>query len=285
MSQVFLPRQLGELWDIMQENPATAVMAGGTDLLVHIRDNGHAPAVILGLENIDELKQIEMQDGEIRIGGMVTHQQLLQSPLIQSRLPCLHQAVAVLGSPPIRHMGTIGGNICTASPAGDTLPPLYVLNASLELRTSTASRVLPIQEFILGPGQTALVRNEILYQIRIPVIAPHARGFYFKVGQRKALAIAITSMASILHISDDNDIMDCRLAWGSIGPTIMRFPDLEKNFTGEKLNALTLGRLGQSTAQLVSPISDVRASTEYRRLLVRNLPLKILPADSQQSWK
>lgn len=275
MSQVFLPETLDELWTIKQEYPAAVVMAGGTDLLVKIRDQRVQPAVILGLENISELRQIECQDSEICIGSMVTHQQLLDSPLIQTRLPVLHQAAAVLGSPPIRHMGTIGGNICTASPAGDALPPLYVLNASLLLKDASVSRLLPIQDFIQGPGKTQLGSNEILYQIRIPVTAPHTQGFYFKVGQRKALAISISSMAAVLQLAEDNSIMDCRFAWGSIGPTVMRFPEAENTLIGEKLNPLILSEFGQSIAALVSPISDVRASAEYRRLLAGKLPLKI----------
>ncbi len=275
MSQVFLPHTLDELWTKKQENPAALIMAGGTDLLVKIRDRKLPPAVILGLENIAELRQIEQQDEEICIGSMVTHQQLLDSPIIQTQLPVLHQAVAVLGSPPIRHMGTIGGNICTASPAGDTLPPLYVLNAGLELKNAAASRLLLIKDFIRGPGQTLLSSNEILYKIRIPIPAPHSPGFYFKVGQRKALAIAICSMASLLQFAEDNRILEGRFAWGSIGPTVMRFPEVENTLIGEKLSPIILGRLGQSMAALVSPISDVRASAEYRRLLVSKLPLKI----------
>ncbi len=275
MSQVFLPHTLDELWTIKQENPAALIMAGGTDLLVKIRDRKLPPAMILGLENIAELRQIERQDDEICIGSMVTHQQLLDSPIIQTQLPVLHQAVTVLGSPPIRHMGTIGGNICTASPAGDTLPPLYVLNAGLELKNAAAGRLLPIQDFIQGSGQTLLNRNEILYKIRIPIPAPHSQGFYFKVGQRKALAISISNMAALLKLAEDNRILDGRFAWGSIGPTVMRFPEVEYTLIGEKLSPLILGRLGQSMAALVSPISDVRASAEYRRLLASKLPLKI----------
>lgn len=278
MSQVFLPHTLDELWTIKQENPAALIMAGGTDLLVKIRDRKLPPAMILGLENIAELRQIERQDDEICIGSMVTHQQLLDSPIIQTQLPVLHQAVTVLGSPPIRHMGTIGGNICTASPAGDTLPPLYVLNAGLELKNAAAGRLLPIQDFIQGSGQTLLNRNEILYKIRIPIPAPHSQGFYFKVGQRKALAISISNMAALLKLAEDNRILDGRFAWGSIGPTVMRFPEVEYTLIGEKLSPLILGRLGQSMAALVSPISDVRASAEYRRLLASKLPLKIWQA-------
>lgn len=282
MSSVYLPDKLDDLWKILNENRETSIMAGGTDLLVRMREKGLNPSMIAGLENISEMNHIELLKDEIRIGAMVTHQQLLESPLIQTHLPCLHQAAAVLGSPPIRHMGTIGGNICTASPAGDTLPPLYVLNAELELRTSTGSRILPIQDFIQGAGQTVLEQDEILYQIRIPIPIPipissvHTEGFYFKVGQRKALAIAITSMAALLEITEDQIITNCRFAWGSIGPAVMRFPEAEKTIIGDKMNENTMRKLGQSTAQLVNPINDIRATAEYRRLLVKNLPIKII---------
>ena len=219
--------------DHKARKPGCAYYGRRNGLLVKIRDRKLPPAVITALENIAELRQIERQDGEICIGSMVTHQQLLDSPIIQTQLPVLHQAVAVLGSP-IRHMGTIGGNICTASPAGDTLPPLYVLNAGLELKNAAAGRLLPIQDFIQGPGQTLLGSNEILYKIRIPIPAPHSHGFYFKVGQRKALAISISSMASLLQFAEDSRILEGRFAWGSIGPTVMRFPEVENTLIGEE---------------------------------------------------
>ncbi len=277
MNSIFLPYKMGDLWEVKQKDPEAIILAGGTGLLVFLREKGLHPHTIVGLENLWELKQIEMQNGEIRIGAMVTHQQLLESPVIQAQLPGLHQAVTVLGYPPIRHMGTIGGNICTASPAGDTLPSLYVLNAVAELRTPTASRLLPIQDLIKGPGQNVLGRDEILYQIRIPVPSPSAVSFYFKVGQRKALAISVCSLASMLQVAEDEQtIVDCRFAWGSVGPTIMRFPGLEKNLIGEKLSLNKLREFGQTAASMVSPITDIRGSAEYRRMLVSNLPSKML---------
>ena len=279
MKRVVSPHTLEELWQVLEELPKASLMAGGTDLLVHLRDKGRKVDLIL-LERIAEMQHLEQQDGELVIGAMVTHQQLLDSPIIKKHLPVLAQAVSVLGSPPIRHMATIGGNICSASPAGDSLPPLYLLEAKLVLKSKLTSRTVPIQEFILGPSQTVLAKGEILAEIRVPVPAPISTtegiSTYYKVGQRKALAISIVSMAACLEIASDRTVRVAKFAWGSVGSKVMVFPELDKYLFGKKLTDDSLRELGMMFARQVTPITDLRASAEHRRALVSNLPLKLL---------
>lgn len=279
MKRVESPHTLEELWQVLEELPKASLMAGGTDLLVYLRDKGHRMDLIL-LERIAELQHLDQQDGELVIGSMVTHQQLLDSPIIKKHLPVLGQAVSVLGSPPIRHMATIGGNICSASPAGDLLPPLYLLEARLVLKSKFESRTVPIREFILGPSQTVLAKGEILAEIRVPVPVPVSTtegiSTYCKVGQRKALAISVVSMAACLEIDCDGIVREAKFAWGSVGPKIMVFPELDKYLLGKKLGKDSLRELGTMFASRVTPIDDLRASAEYRRVLVANLPLKLL---------
>ena len=140
MTEVFLPRSLEELWDILERYPEAAVYAGGTDLLVKLRSSIARPNYLICVERIEALKGVYDTGEEILIGAGATHTQVLEHPLIKQHFPVLAKAISVLGSPPIRHMGTIGGNIVTASPAGDTLPALYVLAAEVEIQSSNRSR-------------------------------------------------------------------------------------------------------------------------------------------------
>jgi CO/xanthine dehydrogenase FAD-binding subunit len=276
MSEVFFPSTLEEVYDIRKQSPDSMVLAGGTDLLVRMRNSERKTSVLIGLEKIPALSRISIDHDFIRIGATTTHQSLLDSSLIQTYFPLLHQALLVLGSPPIRHMGTIGGNICTASPAGDTLPPLYVLEAELELSSRDGTRVVPIREFITGPGKTVMNNHEILTSIRIRMPDPSRRGWYLKVGQRRALAISIVSMAVLIKMNPDRTIQDARFAFGSVGPTVVRFLDLERSLAGAVPGFDELSRFGMNIAERIQPISDIRASASYRKMVAKGLPLKIL---------
>ena len=277
MTQVYLPRTLAELWSCLDGEPGALVYAGGTDLFVKMRagKTGPAPALIC-LERLEELKEVRETTAGIRIGGAVTHAELLRHPLILTQLPVLTRALQTLGSPLIRNMGTIGGNICTASPAGDTLPPLYILQAEVELCRHDVVRILPIQEFIIGPGETQLQKGEIL----TGVVARKPTGYnlhhFEKVGQRKSMACAVASMAALLRMSPSGVIEAARLAWGSVGPTVVTTVAVEDTLTGEKLSQETLTAAAGRIRQLVSPLDDVRASADYRRTVSGNLLLRLL---------
>jgi xanthine dehydrogenase FAD-binding subunit len=183
--------------------------------------------------------------------------------------------MATLGSPLIRNMGTIGGNICTASPAGDTIPPLTVLNAEVELISATRIRRLPIDRFILGPGQTCLDPGEILSAIHVPKPKPGSIQFFEKVGQRNALACSIVSMAAIFWLSDTNRVDALSLAWGSVGPTIMTCHGAEKILTGHRLTSDILKKAANMVISSVLPITDIRASADYRRKVAGNLIFRL----------
>ncbi|MEN6390041.1 MAG: FAD binding domain-containing protein [Syntrophomonas sp.] len=277
MKQVLFPLNMEELWSMWRDTPDAGLMAGGTDLLVKLRNKRITLKTIICLEKIEELQQIKTDGAQISIGAMISHQQLLDNQVVKSRLECLHQAVAVLGSPPIRHMGTIGGNICTASPAGDTLPPLYVLEAELELISPAGSRLVPIKEFIYGPGKTVLAPMEIIRQLIIELPAPGVKTGYYKVGQRKSLAIAVCSLAVYLQQAADGSIAEARLAWGSAGPTVMRFTEVEALLQGRKISFDLLKECGQAVAEKVKPVSDLRAGADYRRQLAASLLMRLLP--------
>jgi len=273
---VHSPESLAEVHELLARHPEARLLAGGTDLLVWRRHRRIDPSPLIRLDRVAALRAIEETEAEMRIGAAVTHAELLDHPGIRSSLPVLAAALASLGSPHIRRMGTIGGNIVTASPAGDCLPPLTVLGAGIELASPTGSRSLPLTAFITGPGRTALVPGEILTAVRLPRPPAGALQHFEKVGLRAAMACAVASLAALLEVAADGTIASVRLAWGSVGPTVVRAPAVEQALTGRPLNRKTLTAVARLVEQTVTPIDDLRASAAYRRTVAGNLLLRLL---------
>lgn len=274
---VFLPESFTELWRLLSDNPEARVFAGGTDLLVWMRSGRIKPAALIGLERIEALQGIAENDDGVWIGAGVTHETLLESPVIGRLFPVLAQALKTLGSPHIRRTGTLGGNIMTASPAGDSLPPLITLGASVEIRSEIGVRHLPVEAFILGPGRTALAADEILAAVYLPRPAGITFQYFEKVGLREAMACAVASLAAVLKVSDSGMIEFARLAWGSVGPTVVRLPEIESALAGRPFTRETFQAVVPLVGRRLSPISDIRASAAYRKLVAANLLLR-LPA-------
>lgn len=282
-----MPEYLEALWPALEE-PDTMVYAGGTDVLVRLRSGSGHPQQLICLDRLRELQGIEDHEDRVLIKAGTSHARILADPIIRTRFPVLTRAVKSLGSPPIRNMGTIGGNICSASPAGDTLPPLYVLRGEVALRSRTADRRLPIGDFIKGPGQTAIRPDEILTGIWIPKNPQFNQQHYEKVGQRKALAISIVSLAALIDLNPAGIIEDIRLAWGSVGPTVVTAPEVEAILRGRPLRLEVLKEAAEATRRAVSPINDVRASADYRREVAGNLlyrlSLRVEPSPGIMPW-
>lgn len=265
MRHVFLPRTMQELWDILEREPKAAIYAGGTDLLVKLRGGLLDPPALVCLERVEALRGIRDHGEEIFIGAATSHRRILEHPAIGEHFPVLAKAIAVLGSPPIRHMGTIGGNIVTASPAGDTLPPLYVLDAEVEVASPAGTRSVPVCDFILGPGSVNLEQGEVLAGVRLrkaPVWQIH---HYEKVGRRKAQACSVASLAALLALSESGTVKRARLAWGSVGPTVVTSGEIEEALIGKPLTRKAFEQAAVMARRAVSPIDDIRAGADYRR--------------------
>jgi CO/xanthine dehydrogenase FAD-binding subunit len=275
MRNVSLPRTLNDLLQILRDEPRSTLYAGGTDLLVKMRSGLIQPLHLVCLERIDELKAVEDREEEIFIGSCTTFTKLLQSPLIRKHFPVLINGLKILGSPPLRNMATIGGNIVTASPAGDTLPPLHVLRAELELKRRDSSRRVPIRDFFKGPGETILTPGEVLTAIWLKKCSDFDLHHYEKVGQRKALAIAVVSLAALLRVSDGGIVKEARLAWGSVAPTVVTSAEVEAILIGNRLSRQVLEKAAQLARTIVKPIDDLRASADYRRQVAGNLLLRL----------
>jgi CO/xanthine dehydrogenase FAD-binding subunit len=240
--------------------------AGGTDLMVKLRRGaGALPAFerpVLFLDRCEELRQIGTGSGMVEIGAMLTLHALTESSLVH---PCLREAILQMGGPALRTVATIGGNICNASPAGDTLPFLYAFDAVLSLVSPAGERHVGIAEFITGPGKISIRKDELLRCIRIPAWNP-AHFFWRKVGTRRANALTKISIAAFAD-RDSGTIHRARISLGAVAPTVIRLTQLEAMLengdarSGAGLNG-TVDRIVRSS---VHPIDDQRSTSEYRQ--------------------
>jgi CO/xanthine dehydrogenase FAD-binding subunit len=281
MTDVFLPRNLEQLWDNLERYPEAGVYAGGTDLLVKLRSGVARPNYLICLERIEALKGVYDTGDEIVIGAGATHTQVLDHPFIQQHFPVLAKAIGVLGSPPIRHMGTIGGNIVTASPAGDTLPALYVLAAEVEIQSCNRLRRVKLSDFIVGPGDVDLKSGEIVIRIVLRKSPEWNIHHYEKVGRRKAQACAIASMAGVLQVSETGNIDRARLAWGSVGPIVVTSLEIDEALVGRPISSEIFKSVSHLVQKVISPIDDIRATAEYRRAVAEALVQRLAKYEVQ----
>lgn len=277
MSAVLTPTTLEEALALLAEHPGALPLAGGTDLLVRLRGlaQGRIPP-LLSLARIEELQGIALENDFLAIGAATPFGRIIDDPLIHAQMPLLARAARTIGGPAIRNMATIGGNIRTASPAGDSLPPLVLYEANLEIAAPTGRRVLPIVDFLLGPGRTALEQGELITRILVPRASSFTHAWFAKIGRRLALAISVVSFAGMARLTGDGAIAEIRMAWGSVGPTVVRLRALEAELAGTPVNSATIAHLRRMVHAGVSPISDLRASAEYRRLVAANLAARFV---------
>ncbi len=273
------PRSLAEALQVLASGPAT-ILAGGTDLMPQSRSARvcFAPT-LLNIQGLAELRGVRRRDGAVQIGALTTISTLHADPAVRGDGPVLWQACDHFASNQIRNAATIGGNICNASPAGDTLVPLLVLGASVVLASAGAAGVverrLPLPEFLTGPGRTARRPDELLVAVHMPVPAPGWVDRYVKFGTRPALDISTIAIAVGGTLSDGR-LENARLALGAVAPTAIRAHDAERVLAEGPLDRARIERVVDAADAVIHPISDVRASDWYRRELVHNLLRRIL---------
>jgi xanthine dehydrogenase FAD-binding subunit len=244
--------------------------AGGTDLMVRraaARRTGQEPPLVF-LDRVATFRGITAVDGVLRIGSLTTMAELCSHPATPGLLTA---ACTTVGSPALRNAATIGGNICTASPAGDSLPALYALDAEVELCGIDTNRRLPIDRLIIAPGQTALKPDELLAAIIVPAAASD-RFYYRKVSPRLANALAKVSLA-VTAMMRDQVLLEMRIAFGAVGPTVIRCTEIERQCRNRSLTdvAESARRLADLAAATIRPIDDLRSSAAYRRTVAGNL--------------
>jgi CO/xanthine dehydrogenase FAD-binding subunit len=267
---VLLPTSIDEAVAALADSQAD-VLAGGTDFLVEVNAGMRRPQAVVALGRIEALREWHRHDGWIRLGAGVTYTQMLL-PDLARLLPALAHAARTVGSPQIRNAGTIGGNLGTASPAGDTLPVLAALDAVVEVAGPSGNREIPIDAFVTGPKRNALGTGELVTGVRIPIL----RGWqeYRKIGVRNAMVIAVASLA--LAVDIDGRTVRCGL--GSVGPIPLRAPAAEQ-WLAERVDWTRLAvpdpahldHFADLVAEAARPIDDHRGTAGYRRHAVRVL--------------
>lgn len=267
----YLPKTINAALQILNSENVI-VYAGGTDIMVRYKNETSLLPMfdknILYIGQIDELKKVYENNEEIVIGAGCTLASLLRNEHVPE---ILKKAIRGAASPAIRNMGTIGGNICNASPAGDTLPVLYSLNSRCSVISEGLERTINIEDFIYGPRRTALEKNEMLKSITIP-----KENFnivhYEKVGARKASAISKLSFAGLCNV-ENGRVQNLRISFGAVGATVVRLKEAENLIIGREIN--TLDKFIKEAIELydknINPIDDQRSTAQYRKIVVMNL--------------
>jgi CO/xanthine dehydrogenase FAD-binding subunit len=257
--EVLTPRSLDEALRQKAERPDARPIAGGTDVMVDLNFDRSRPEALINLNEVPELRGWKRENGTLRLGAGLTYTEAMEAPLAEL-LPALAEASRTVGSPQIRNRGTIGGNLGTASPAGDALPPLLVEGGEVELASVRGVRSLTLQEFLLGPKQNALEPDELVAAVRVSLSgAPQT---FMKVGPRNAMVIAVVSLAVLA----DRERGELRASFGSAGPVpgLVTAPLDEREGFPERV------------AAAASPIDDVRGTAAYRRHALRVLTTRAL---------
>jgi CO/xanthine dehydrogenase FAD-binding subunit len=247
------------------------VIAGGTDLVVNMKKKKILPHRIISLHNLKELDFVRTQDSEVRIGALTRHADIAADPLLKTHLPILCEAVGLIGSWQIRNVGTIGGNICNASPAADSAPALMVLGAQLIIASKTAEKKISLDSFFTGPGETVLEPGQILKEIVIELPKQRSAGSYLKLRRRKAVDVSLAGVAFQAETtSDQKRLAKVAIALGGVAPTPIRVPQAEAILTGLSVDEAMakISDCARIAAQAANPIDDVRASASYRRTIV-----------------
>ena len=247
-------------------------IAGGTDVIVKIKERQIRPEYLISLRGIPGLDQITYQEGELRIGALVTHRALELSAVIRKHFPILTDAVGNIGSVQIRNVATIGGNIVNAVPSADGATPLIALGAKIRLAGPKGERTMVLEDFFTGPGQTVLRQGEILREFIVPRLPPRTGGAYWKHMRRAAMELPILGVSVLLSLAEDMQTCEeARIGLGVMAPTPMRAKKAEAVLRGKKLSADILEEAGKVAASESKPRDTARGEAWYRREMVEVL--------------
>ncbi|HYO11858.1 MAG TPA: xanthine dehydrogenase family protein subunit M [Thermoanaerobaculia bacterium] len=280
MSLAVRPRSLEEAVRYLGDNPGLVPAAGCTDLMVRGPLELHRLDRVIDLLGIPELRGIREVEGGIEIGATTPFSEIRRSPLVRAIFPALADAAALVGGWQIQNRATLGGNMANASPAGDSLPVLLVLDAVVVVAGAQGLREIPYDAFHRGYRKTALEPGEIVARVRLPLLPEGSVQAFRKVGTREAQAISKVVVAMVGRISEGR-IAELCLAAGSVAPTPVRLPAAESAVHGMAPGSEAADLAGREAAREVTPIDDVRSTTEYRRFalerVVRRMVLSLAP--------
>ena len=281
------PKTLREAIKILAgEGPRAVPLAGGTDLLVRMKQGVVTPSLLVNLKRIKRLDRIERpKAGGLSIGTLTPIATIERSLPVQQRYPVLAAAAGFLGSPSVRQLATLGGNVGRSSPAADMVPSLVVLKACVRAEGPAGSREIPLDAFFMGPGQNALAPAELITALVLPDPAPASGAAYVRLGRREGMDCALVGVAAALTLGGDGGICEARMAMASCGPVPLRARNAEAFLRGGPLDEKRLREAARLTAGETSPISDMRACADYRKEMVEVLAFRALLAALQAARK
>lgn len=271
IQEFFEPVTLDEASSLAMESGLPAkFLGGGTDLMIQLKATKTLPLRLISLKRIRELRQIEeYSSGEIFVGALVSHSALSVHPEIVRHFPALARACSLVGSPSIRNMGTVGGNICNFSPAADTAPPLLAYDAGLVVWQNGSEVRIKMTDFFQGPGENALRQGDILKGFLLMKMDGYSSS-YEKLGYRKAMEIGIVNVCVAMK-REGSLCRDIRIALGSVAPTPIRALRAEETLRGKEIDDVLLKMAAEKALEEITPITDMRASADYRRAMTRVL--------------
>ena len=277
--QLLAPTSIEEALSMLSTpSSGTAVIAGGTDLVVAARQGRRAlPERLISILEIKELRRIELHpNGSISLGSLVSHAEICSSPLIRDSWTALADASALVGSPATRNAGTIGGNLANASPAMESGAPLFIFDAAINLCSARRSRSLSFDEYHLGPGRTATDTDEILTSVTLPSCGERVGSSYMRLEYRRAMEIAIVGAAARVTLDGAGAVADLRLALAAVAPTIVRSPAAEDELRGHMPTESNIRQAVDLIDESINPISDVRGTSDYRRAMAREIAARAI---------
>lgn len=264
-------KTLDEVKRLLEDHPTAKIIAGGSDILVAIRDEPEEGTELIGLHEVQELQNITLDsNGTIHVGSMVTFDGLEKNDIISRYIPILGQAAGTIGGPQLRRVATVGGNICNGAVSADTATSLFVLNAKLVLESVAGKRVVEISDFYLGPGKTDIKTGEVLTEFLIEKGDYEGfGGYYIKSSQRKALDLATMGTAVSCKLSKDRTIEDLRISLGVAAPTPIRCSNAEAFAKGKSATKNNIMEIGVKALENAKPRDSWRGSKAYRQQLIK----------------
>jgi carbon-monoxide dehydrogenase medium subunit len=254
---------------LSEQGERCQVLAGGTDVMIQLARGEITPQLLLHVERVTALQAIET-NGTTRIGALVTHRELATG-VLGTGFRAVAESAATVGGLQTQVVGTVGGNVCNASPAADTLPALLVHDAQVTLRSHAGSRTIALQDFVVGRRATTRTPDELLTAITLTTPGPRSGDVYLKVGRRSAMEVAIVGLAMRLALDPAGTVTDARVALASVGPRPVRSADAEAALVGSAADAESVRAAAQALLRDVDPVDDVRATADYRRRVIPGL--------------
>ena len=266
------PQSVDEVVAVLSEHATKGeraqILAGGTDLLVQMRSVDNSPRTIVDIKKLAETNRLEIGSDEIYIGSAIPSAELFENADLKAILPGLLEASDLIGSTQIQGRATMGGNLCNASPAGDSIPAMIAVGAVCDIANASGGRQIPVEEFVTGVGTNALADGEFLLGLKIPTPSQNSRDAYLRFIPRTEMDIAVAGCGVSLTVESDGTCSAARVGIGAVAPTALLVPQAAQALVGTQLDDAALNAAGEACTEASSPITDKRGTADYRRKVI-----------------